>query len=601
MIERMTQHTGIAFRWRSSNARSRSCRAASRLMKSAQSAGFVALIVHASCLAKIELPPPGTSEDSSGGNAGQEASAGAGALAESPCGGRGQACCSAPQPPCGVDLRCDSTSEACVAAEPRLCNPGSELNQCPSGQRCCAMGLLGSCVSVGSSEACPAPDLIIATTEESFNASLRREDRKFDMEVPEDRCALEKGCIGGPGLRRLLRFSAKVENQGDADLILGAPSAHDAFRTAECDGQRYFGEYLRYDLLTLDGLVARRAADDTPVEGQIQARCQALPEGFNSRFNCDFMGLWSGYSETFSEFDECQWLDITGVEAGEYRLRLRVNSADRLSEELTNNNEQTFAVTIPALDVPTQACPASELDEDLENDNPLWGTSATRECGWVEGLGSPASQCVPGEPTHVGCPTCTGNPILRVCDASSGACIAGSELRAVETAGVCPIASFLCPQSGRHTTLMGEFSPCQLSPCGPGILPPQSSTCELEALALDPLQACSETSMGNGLSSECGWALSLTGECSPAATVDLSCAPDSCVGDEMMRVCDGATACAHGLMLGEGDDTSNPFSLCPTVGFTCPESGTYTVLVAAYGSVVAGCQPQESTIAAGAL
>ena len=62
-------------------------------------------------------------------------------------------------------------------------------------------------------------------------------------------CYIEEGCVGGPGLRKVLRFGTKVGNQGNADLSIGFPGGDD-WVYAACHDHYHFEDYAFYELLT---------------------------------------------------------------------------------------------------------------------------------------------------------------------------------------------------------------------------------------------------------------------------------------------------------------------------------------------------------------
>jgi hypothetical protein len=263
-----------------------------------------------------------------------------------------------------------------------------------------------------------------------------------------DACAVEKGCVRGAGLRQLLHFTTVVSNAGDADLLIGAPSAP-PFAPAACDGQPYFGNFLRYQLVNLDGeLVA---------EGHMQAQCKAAPNPYVSTFDCQFYGLAEAFSQVFplqsvgpadrldvavAASTLCQWLDITGVAPGSYVLRMQVNPNGLLVEKRTDNNRLDLPIQIPAFDAPAQPCPAQ--DSYL-----LLGRYFDRECGWSES--SAPATCTPGQSITVACPDCTGDPMLRVCEGASP-CLARSALAWGDSSlNQCPEVSFDCPAGGAYS------------------------------------------------------------------------------------------------------------------------------------------------------
>jgi hypothetical protein len=111
----------------------------------------------------------------------------------------------------------------------------------------------------------------------------------------------------------------------------------------------------------------------------------------------------------------------------------------------------------------------------------------------------------------------------------------------------------------------------------------------------DPLQPCGASIAEE--QRECGWKIEGSFTCTPGATVSAGCNQaqacnlGSCQGDALMRVCDGTdTACFLGDALAHNDDapdcngngSGSPPDSCPFTTFTCPKSGTFTVMSAPY-------------------
>jgi hypothetical protein len=467
--------------------------------------GAAVLLLLAACLESFELPDSGLADAGTGGSAG-----GPGDLPS--CGEDGAACCAPDEgPACGAELRCDLDTGVCVQDEPRLCTSAA---QCHPGQTCCLSGLLGSCESVPADGVCPTADLALMTTQETLGFSL--EQRIFSPETSAaDACAIEKGCVGGPGLRHLLRFSIEVENQGAADLLIGDPETSDRFVTAACDGRPYLPNYLSYQLVDIAGREVQGAS------GHAQAR-QDLPPGFSPRFNCEFWGLWSGFAETFfpnapQDADDpaavdCQWIDVTGVAEGDYVLRVRVDPDNTLGEP-DGGNVRDFNVTIPALDAPTRTCPLiSDTEVNWTGGSSLYADGLLRECGWSIVPTALDARCVPGESVTLTCPGCAAEsePMLRVCEGTQS-CVARAALASGyatftlldDTNGVvsdqlsgdecfarlaaepsrysacyasseCPTARFTCPASGAYTAFSAASAPNATAACE--ATPQQTST-----------------------------------------------------------------------------------------------------------------------------
>ena len=92
-----------------------------------------------------------------------------------------------------------------------------------------------------------------------------------------------------------------------------------------------------------------------------------------------------------------------------------------------------------------------------------------------------------------------------------------------------------------------------------------------------------------GVTRSCGFTVEGQGVCTPGTTVQLTSGacgfePGSCTGNPVARVCAGEKPCEYRGpgFLGHGDDASACHSYCPSVRFTCPDSGVYTVLSGAH-------------------
>jgi len=117
---------------------------------------------------------------------------------------------------------------------------------------------------------------------------------------------------------------------------------------------------------------------------------------------------------------------------------------------------------------------------------------------------------------------------------------------------------------------------------------PVTITDDVPPMPVDPaqvVQACPVAGAG-GPGRECGWeyaAGQTAVACTPGATVALGCGcgTGTCVGDPMIRVCEGNGPCVASTALALVDDRCG---LCPDTSFTCPASGVYTVLTGPYSA-----------------
>ena len=182
-----------------------------------------------------------------------------------------------------------------------------------------------------------SPDLIIDPYR--LASSIRFQTTKFSS----GSCAVQEGCVLGPGKRKLLRFSVATPNIGDGDLVLGNPADHpELFVWSPCHGHYHFKGYASYELLDQGGNVVLR--------GRKQAFCLLDWEKWDSsagpaKFTCDYQGISAGWGDVYGSNLDCQWLDVTGFR-GDYSLRVTINPEQTLVESDYSNNSATVPVTI---------------------------------------------------------------------------------------------------------------------------------------------------------------------------------------------------------------------------------------------------------------
>jgi lysyl oxidase len=398
------------------------------------------------------------------------------------CGGRLQPCCVDTGPECAENLRCNAVTETCVLADSEADAPNCQSDaDCADGATCCpTQGLFRWCRRLEPGGACPLPDLgvlvpvgsallidepLIAVGEPSYYNNLNYEPA----------CILEKECVRAPGARRLLRFESSVVNLGEADLVLGASGVTPQVRVAACNGQPYVQNYLRYELVDDHGAVAASN------EGRMLPPACVMSFGGPTttpppRFNCGLLGVPVGVVETYdSGSTDCQWVDITGVPAGQYVLRVTVNPDRVWPESNYENNSLELPIALPSFDqlAPCEAQSTNARGYSYNNGEP-W-------CGWS--AAPSALECEPGERVQLSCPDCTGNPRLRVCegaapcegaaawatgddtyreeDGSLSACPSGL----CELVSSCPTVNFGCPPSGTYTWLVNSNAPLGSATC----------------------------------------------------------------------------------------------------------------------------------------
>ncbi len=195
---------------------------------------------------------------------------------------------------------------------------------CPIGTRCAG----GSCA---------LPDLVI--DEAYLAASVDVTHRSFAAGA----CEFDEGCIVATGDRRLMRFDLRTPNIGEGDLFLGNPTASDLFMYSDCHDHHHFLGYANYELRDLNGQIA--------ATGHKQAFCLLdldpdSPNAGMAQYSCNFQGISAGWSDIYSSDLPCQWVDITGVPAGDYMLAVQVNFDQILAESDYTNNTVEVPVTV---------------------------------------------------------------------------------------------------------------------------------------------------------------------------------------------------------------------------------------------------------------
>jgi hypothetical protein len=188
------------------------------------------------------------------------------------------------------------------------------------------------------------PDLIV--DDAYLDSSVTFSSRNFK---PND-CAVQEGCVGANGRRKLLRFATATPNIGSADVFLGAPQDHpELFVFSPCHQHYHLDGYASYELLDSTGQLVLR--------GRKQAFClmdenQYSPDAGPRKYDCTNQGISVGWEDVYGSDLDCQWLDVTQVPPGNYLLRITVNPqrADGtylLSESDHSNNVAVVPVTIP--------------------------------------------------------------------------------------------------------------------------------------------------------------------------------------------------------------------------------------------------------------
>lgn len=214
-----------------------------------------------------------------------------------------------------------------------------------------AVWLVATAFGLGASAGCghpgaPAvdapqgiPDLQFVAAEMTQTVLVTQNDFRPDA------CEVIEGCVGAAGGRTLLRFDTVSANRGTADLVVGVPpppgESSDVFEWSPCHMHHHVKNYASYELLDATGtavLTARKQSfcleDDENIKPGVP------PHGYS----CTDQGITRGWADVYSRYLPCQWIDITGVPAGTYTLRIVANPLRTLPESNYDNN--TFTVLV---------------------------------------------------------------------------------------------------------------------------------------------------------------------------------------------------------------------------------------------------------------
>jgi hypothetical protein len=341
---------------------------------------------------------------------------------------------------CDDDAAADAGATAACADGLLCCTP------CCGGQPAVCTRPAANDAGIGVGR-CPLPDLTVRQS--TLADSVWLDQESFDPTS----CEIVEGCVTTPGTRSLLHFSVQTPNLGTADLALGDPTMNPLFQFSPCHGHYHFNGYARFAIYDAEGREV--------VTGRKQAFCLIDVERDDSfplarqqpQFDCGNQGISIGWSDIYSSGLPCQFIDVTDVPPGQYRLVVAIDP-DNLIPELddSNNTAEVMVQLGPPPTGPTGRC-----------DPPTVGL--TRECGFTN---AGTFSCSAGQPVRLGCGascpealgSCSGDTVLRVCDGtqpcSSPSALAQNDDCAGGTG--CSSVSFTCPPSGQYTVLTGAFS-----------------------------------------------------------------------------------------------------------------------------------------------
>jgi hypothetical protein len=161
---------------------------------------------------------------------------------------------------------------------------------------------------------CPdGPDLMI--DQQAIVNSLQMYDQTATN------CHVVEGCMTGYGERTVLAFDTHIKNIGATDYYIGNPANNpDQFTFGNCHGHAHYEGYAEYVLYKPDGTML-------PI-GQKNGFCVMDLEcsgGGSGQYGCGNMGITAGCGDIYGAGLDCQWIDVTDVDTGQYVLAVKVN------------------------------------------------------------------------------------------------------------------------------------------------------------------------------------------------------------------------------------------------------------------------------------
>lgn len=250
----------------------------------------------------------------------------------------------------GVSITSEEEDEATPTS---TCTAFAECDHFhPTCDGCTDSQLCGSdCLCYDSPE--DLPDLVVVESD------MLEEMYLHDVDFPATSCALVENCINAPGLRRLLRFTSTILNQGHADLSFPEPKDRpDLFGFGPCHQHYHFHGFASYSLLDQCGKTL-------VLGGEKFAYCmEDTARGFDGAavncdktYDCGFQGISKGWVDQYGWSLDCSWIDVTDLAPGTYALEIAVNPNRVFAEVSFDNNKATVLVEIPEADLGSVAQP----------------------------------------------------------------------------------------------------------------------------------------------------------------------------------------------------------------------------------------------------
>jgi len=191
----------------------------------------------------------------------------------------------------------------------------------------------------------PLPDLTVRVTEV----------KSAPENLLNSSCAVRELC-GVPGTnQRFLRFTVRSANVGFADArIPGIKEFPQFFYYSNCHNHWHYTGYARYRLYDLNDQIMSDGGKESYCLEDSGPLFQAPWVECSSFYDCGNQGIQRGWTDEYSYTLDCQWLSITGIAPGYYKLEILVNFERHFHEYSFDNNHMVMCLKLTNNDASTQ-------------------------------------------------------------------------------------------------------------------------------------------------------------------------------------------------------------------------------------------------------
>jgi hypothetical protein len=201
-------------------------------------------------------------------------------------------------------------------------------------------GIAAATASAQATEGAAQPRSVLQSRSRAGDLTLEVPDPATAVtfghrEVAEDSCEIFEGCALGAGRRAQMQIHVIVRNAGRRAVDLGYPWESPFFNPSLCQQANTIYGFIWAEL--------RDSAGKLVASGSLSSSCIADRAG---GFTCMAQGLGVGASAPQPR-GQCDYLDVTGLGAGQYRLRLTVNPSGEIPESDRSNNSIEVMVDYP--------------------------------------------------------------------------------------------------------------------------------------------------------------------------------------------------------------------------------------------------------------